>query len=398
MTNQYLFLLGRNPTLSRTELLNFCDEVWCDEKSQLMIGENLRFENPRDLPKTLDQLFLDRLGGCIRMGKIIQEVKSAKELIALITQKILEQKPEGKVHLGISYFRTHTSTGKSVGTKELLSQIKSELRNKHDRNCRIVNASGAPMDSGKIFGEKLLKKGFEFIIVQHQNTFLLVQTTANQNLWNYTIRDREKQFRDAHLGMLPPKLAQILINLASPKPTDQIIDPFCGTGTVNIEAAIMGYQTIGSDVNQRCVTESKKNFEQIAERFRYPKKSGSFISSSIEKFPPHKFNGIIATEGFLGENYAKGLSDEKISANRKKILDLWVLALKHFSASNIHTIVCCLPAWLKHKKVISIAEDLFRKTKSNPYKPQPIFNGKKSILYNRPGAFVAREIVVFKKS
>ena len=76
----YLFVLGRNFVLSRAEILNFCDEVFSSEEKSLLLAENLKFENPRGLPKSPEQIFLDRLGGTVRMAEVVGEFTSKTEM------------------------------------------------------------------------------------------------------------------------------------------------------------------------------------------------------------------------------------------------------------------------------------------------------------------------------
>jgi len=389
---KYLFVLGRNPVLSRAELNNFCDEVLFEKEKSLFIGENLKFQNLRDLPKTPEQLFLDRLGGTIRFGEILGEFFNEKDLQEEILKQIQSQKPEGKIHLGVSGW----GCGKTF-LKHFLPELKNAFRKKHDRNCRIVNSPGKNLDSGQIFGGKLLKKGFEFLVWKKENSWLLAQTVANQNLNNYTLRDREKKFRDPRMGMLPPKLAQILINLSNPKPEELVIDPFCGSGTINIEAAISGYKTIGSDLDPKRTDLAQKNFAQMAEKFRYETSSGEFFASDAVKFPLGKTKGIIATEGFLGENFGRKLTREEISKNSLVILKVWEKTLSHLEDSNIRTISFCLPVWKIGREEISLAEKLFAKLDKTSYTPRVLFDEQKTFLYSRTDAFVAREICVLER-
>jgi tRNA G10 N-methylase Trm11 len=56
-----------------------------------------------------------------------------------------------------------------------------------------------------------------------------------QNIDEYSKRDYSKD-RDMQIGMLPPKLSQMMINLSGGK---TIYDPFVGLGTVLIESLYM---------------------------------------------------------------------------------------------------------------------------------------------------------------
>ena len=389
----YLFLLGRNTELSRAELQNFCDEVWFDAEHGLMIGENLRFENPRDLPKNPEQLFLDRLGGTIRIAEIRGEYHSIRELHQEILDLIQKDNLfDTKIKIGTSAF----GCGKSF-LKSFNPELKKNIEKQLNLKVRLCNTPGENLSSGRLFDERLLQKGYEFIIVQSGNSFLLAKTVANQNIRNYTLRDRIKNFRDAKLGMLPPKLAQILINLANPNYEGKVIDPFCGTGTVNIEAAIMGYKTIGSDIDEEVLSGAKENFLQLSEKFRYPEAWGTFFSSPAEKFPQDKLSGVIVTEGYLGHNFENDPKLNEIEQNSREILDIWSSFFQNIAPSNIRVVSFCLPAWRKGGNWISIAEKLFAKLEKTSYTPLALFGKHKTYLYHRPGAFVAREICIVRK-
>jgi tRNA (guanine10-N2)-dimethyltransferase len=390
--NTFLFVLGRNPTLSRLEIAPFCDEILYDPEKSLLLAQNLVFENPRNLPKTKEQIFLERLGGIIRFGEVLGEFESEKNLLETIIQTVQREKSEGKIHLGMSAW----GCGKNF-LRQNLSEVKTLFRNTFDRNCRIVNISGKNLSSGKIFGEKLLKNGFEFLIWKRKNSFLLAKTVANQNVRNYTLRDEGKPFRDARMGMLPPKLAQILINIAHPKWEEKVIDPFCGSGTINIEAAIMGFQTIGTDIDPKRVFESRENFNHLATKFRYGEKSGEFFAKNVTDFSLEKSAGIIATEGFLGDVFEKYATERKIQAEGEKVLNLWEKIISHLGKSEIHTLSFCLPSWRYKEKVHSISEKLFAKIEQSSYIPSALFGGKRTYLYSRPESFVGREICVLTK-
>ena len=56
-----------------------------------------------------------------------------------------------------------------------------------------------------------------------------------------------------------PKYARVLINLARAAEGSGILDPFCGTGGILIEAGKMGLYPIGSDISQEMIDGSARN-------------------------------------------------------------------------------------------------------------------------------------------
>jgi len=60
---------------------------------------------------------------------------------------------------------------------------------------------------------------------------------------------------------LHPRIARVLVNLAEIKSNDTLIDPFCGTGGILIEAGLIGAKIIGIDVKKELIEGCKKNLE-----------------------------------------------------------------------------------------------------------------------------------------
>ncbi len=78
--------------------------------------------------------------------------------------------------------------------------------------------------------------------------------------------DREPQKKPAfHPTALKPKLARLLINLSEAK--NQIVDPFCGTGSIILESAILGIKGIGIDIKWKAAQASKTNLRFYSDKY-----------------------------------------------------------------------------------------------------------------------------------
>ncbi len=62
---------------------------------------------------------------------------------------------------------------------------------------------------------------------------------------------------------LHPRYARALINLTEAKRGDTVLDPFCGTGGIVLEAALMGMRAIGSDIDPEMVNGCRRNLEHF---------------------------------------------------------------------------------------------------------------------------------------
>ncbi|BDZ70566.1 TIGR01177 family methyltransferase [Methanobacterium petrolearium] len=62
-------------------------------------------------------------------------------------------------------------------------------------------------------------------------------------------------------GSMSPKLARCMVNLTRIHGGETLLDPFCGTGGILIEAGIIGTRVIGADIDYKMVKGTKKNLQ-----------------------------------------------------------------------------------------------------------------------------------------
>ncbi len=65
-----------------------------------------------------------------------------------------------------------------------------------------------------------------------------------------------------HPGVMMPRMARTLVNLACAQGGDSVLDPFCGTGGILIEGELLGMQTIGSDFDPFMIRGSRLNAQK----------------------------------------------------------------------------------------------------------------------------------------
>ncbi len=74
-------------------------------------------------------------------------------------------------------------------------------------------------------------------------------------------RPRKKPF--FHPSAMPSKLARCMVNLARAKAGELVLDPFCGTGSVIIEAAFIDCRVLGFDVQRRMAEGARTNLRHF---------------------------------------------------------------------------------------------------------------------------------------
>jgi len=323
---KYFFILGKNPTLSVAEI----SAVFrADERESAFAGGKLIGENVfiLETKKEIDaNELIEKLGGTIKIGAVNDEVESNndKELFAKAIKSVKANKAGGKFKFGVSYY------GKSkFNAKSLAMEIKKHLRKK-SVNCRWVTSRESALSSVVVGQNKLVGKGAEIVLIKQGDRMLIGRTLAVQPFKEWSFRDYGRPARDDRSGMIPPKLARIMINLARVRRSEILLDPFCGSGTILTEALLMGHDNvIGTDISEKAARDTKKNiawtergFEIKDSRFKIFNKSATELSQFIK---PNSV-GAIVTEPYLGPQ--RGRIDFKKTI--KELEDLYGKSLAEF--------------------------------------------------------------------
>ena len=232
---KYLAVLGRQPKISLAEL----ESLYSDVK---MIAPELAVFESTETPD------LRRLGGSQKIARKLEEP----------VLEFLQNLPgDGKLTLGVSDY----SRGASAYQAQKEALKLKRILTKSGRSVRVVPNKTAALSSATSFHNHLFG-GLKIELIKVNRDFYRV--TGVQNIDAYKERDQARPARDARVGMLPPKLAQVLINLCGPlAPGAILLDPFCGTGVVLQEASLMGYAVQGSDLSERMVEYTQKNLEWL---------------------------------------------------------------------------------------------------------------------------------------
>ncbi len=90
-------------------------------------------------------------------------------------------------------------------------------------------------------------------------------------------RPRKKPF--FHPSAMNAKLARCMVNLAYARSGETVLDPFCGTGTTVLEAALIGCNAIGTDVQRRMAEGTRRNLT------RFGAKAEGIVVADARKLP-----------------------------------------------------------------------------------------------------------------
>ncbi|MDA4115123.1 MAG: hypothetical protein OK442_01040 [Thaumarchaeota archaeon] len=88
-------------------------------------------------------------------------------------------------------------------------------------------------------------------------TYLSITMPGSMRQGWATRRPRSRAF--FHPSAIFPKLSRALVNLSGVQPGEAFLDPFCGTGSLLIEASIVGAEPIGIDIARKMVRGARRN-------------------------------------------------------------------------------------------------------------------------------------------
>lgn len=256
--------------------------------------------------------------------------------------------------------------------------------------------------------------------IKKQFKFNLNETTTAQgfsiteSIKDYKKREFDKPYSNIKNGMIPAKLAKIMVNLGIKDNTVAIYDPFCGTGTILIEALLQGFNIYGSDIDKTQIAGTIENIKWTIEEYALNKDikfevfehNANIISDRIKGLEE---NIAIITEPYLGEVWNtkinKGTKNMKIIDKVDKSIERSIKSLSKILKNN-QRLVIIIPAFKIRRKImyLKVRDKEFPGLKKVPFISQNIiFENKKlkeikSVLYQRREALVLREIFIFEKT
>ena len=206
----FIAQLGRQPELSLAELA----AVFGTDAVHLIAADFAAVDT--------ESFSIDILGGTIKCAQIIHEFPVNKDDASsfLTASKYITehyerawQSVEGKTTLGLSAYHLRVSPRTVQKTGILL---KGMLK-KSGVSLRLIPNDAPALSTATSHNNHLgsSERKVELIILKtNDRRIIIAESRGVQNITAYTRRDRGKPKRDAFVGMLPPKLAQIMLNLA----------------------------------------------------------------------------------------------------------------------------------------------------------------------------------------
>jgi len=351
--NQYVFVLGREKEICEAELFAVLKR-FCFEYDKISLTDSLLYINfLNDYPVGS---IVNLLGGTIKAYKVMDSFEPSRiehSLFDLAGAEISKRSHllQKTIDFGLSFYFSGYNT---VKINQFGFKIKQRLKKKGVATRFLALKSDQVIPNAVTASAKLLDKGIEFGVFRFDETCFVGMLKGFSDLNDWSKRDYSKPAGDKYSGMLPPKLARMMINLAigqepgvqsrvsgarcqepgvkddlqnlrqtfcpqliAPNPQLQapsslLLDPFCGSGNILLEGLLTGFDVMGCDISDRSVSDSKRNIDWL--KIEYPQVENKspvtqcdattadftkIIESAVDKGKIK--NLIVVSEPFLGK-------------------------------------------------------------------------------------------------
>lgn len=391
----YIALLGRQPELSIAELERLFGNVSWFSPQTATIDTN----QPIDIQK---------IGGSQKIGRVILTVDSTewRHVAGALVKHYAKawSTSTGKVTVGLSAYDFKLSA-REVQKSGLI--LKSKLK-ASGVSLRLIPNQDAALSTATSHHNKLglSDNKVELLIIRGRNETIIAESIGAQNITALAARDQGRPRRDAFVGMLPPKLAQMMINMAGPLSVEpsqdltvpRILDPFCGTGVLLQEAMLMGYGVYGTDLAEKMIRYTRDNLNWLQEKYSIDSHWYLHEADATDASWQQPIDAVVA-ETYLGQPFSAPPSSAKLTEVRGNCNHIIGGFMKNLSKQLKPgtPVVLAVPAW-KDKSDNFTHLPLTQKVEDYGFERIELTTVQADrLMYFRPDQVVARELLLLIK-
>ncbi|MHA2432250.1 MAG: TRM11 family SAM-dependent methyltransferase, partial [Candidatus Thorarchaeota archaeon] len=290
----YAFVLGKNWLLSLAELVVYlqgrgiADEVKDYSRTAAIVESN---------QKLSDQQLGDiqsALGGCFKVGRVVsiydrslvEKAFPARGKVQKPARKMMQevpwvkrvwQRPRGaRIKFGVSTYpllNKQTTVELRKFTLGMDEWVKKRLVELGAKKAAYFAYEGPDRRDAKkpnvaLWPQTIARRGLlsppnaEILALLTEGSLYLAKTAAVYDSQLQQFRDEARPYISAETST-SPKMCRTLLNLGGARPGDTVLDPFCGSGTLLMEAAILGMKCRGIDINSEAVEGTRTNMKWL---------------------------------------------------------------------------------------------------------------------------------------
>lgn len=192
------FSLGRHPKISLAEIFALFPHASYETVTEkYVVISGITAEAARAL--------FPHMGGSIRLMQIIDTIASFEEFCHRVSSELTRHGAVSKLDYALG----------ALGVQVPLFKSALAIKRRTEKSLRCANVGDENLSAAAFKKSKLDTTGTEFFFLRNPSgEHYIAQTLVCQDVDSYAERDMQRM-RDMKIGMLPPKLAQMMINIAT---------------------------------------------------------------------------------------------------------------------------------------------------------------------------------------
>lgn len=400
---KFIFHFGNSPELSFAELSCVLSQFKLQPLTEIQRLEAMK-SSTVVVEISSDEMtaIAGWLGGTVKIS-VLDLVHKNLENIENSLKTLIINLSSGKKRVNFGFSFIGNKSPGNFNNQLLLTKKVKDLLSESGYNSRFVLPPEGKnhLSSVVVHSQNIT----DISIFQINNEVLVSHTVWVQDYEAWGLRDYGRPQSQAHIGMLPLKVARMMINIGLPFADDRrqpitIFDPFCGVGTILSESLFMGFDVIGSDINPQQLRRTRQNLEWSIDKFKLQNSfalhhiDAGHVSSVIKNHLD-----AIVTEPYLGPNdlSLSSISKAEFSKLNGDLLNQYQTCLKDWKKilKKDGKVVIVVPSFtsvnISQSDKTYLVKMVIDKAKIMGYS---LFCGP--FQYARPQAIIKRNVLVFQ--
>jgi tRNA1(Val) A37 N6-methylase TrmN6 len=196
---------------------------------------------------------VSELSGSHKCAPVVERLESASDDQSVIAD-LLAPHLQDKSNVAMSGYGLSEDD-----YEDLVRSMLDGLRATGLRKVRLLRPDG-----NELLSEQIITRGaLDVVAYPYRDGFALGPTVWVPDSASMRQRGTRRPIPHSDIAM-SPRLAQTLVNLAGLRPGQTILDPFCGAGTILIEAHAKSLRCLGVDSHASRVQEARENLRWSA--------------------------------------------------------------------------------------------------------------------------------------
>lgn len=179
----------------------------------------------------------------------------------------------------------YSDSGSKEDYESIISDILAEVRRAGFRKANLIRpGSGTEVLAKDVATRRIV----DFVVVKVGKHYWTGVTSFVPDVQQFQLRSNERPVVSSDIS-ISARLAKLLLNISGIRKGETALDPFCGSGTILMEALLMGTNAVGVDRDPVRIENAKRNLEWLQKTYKVA--SGTF---SLKVGDATQLRGVIS--------------------------------------------------------------------------------------------------------